>query len=91
MTKLRNLVSTMIEFELNFPLFRKLSNGKSFYKIISKTSFEEIQLIGSKSFKRKIQATQFPEMILIQDIIQLVDPYQLSSEQEFTQFESQSI
>jgi hypothetical protein len=77
----------MDKLELNFPLFRNLSNGKSFYKIISKTSFEEIQLIGTKSFKRKIHATQFPEMMLIQDIIQLIEPYQLSSEEEFKQFE----
>jgi hypothetical protein len=86
-TKLRNLVWNMAKLDLNFPLFRKLSNGKSFYKIISKTSFEEIQLIGTKSFKRKIHATQFPEMMLIQDIIQLIEPYQLSSEEEFKQFE----
>jgi hypothetical protein len=78
----------MNDLEMNFPLFRKLSNGKRFYKILSTNEFEEIQLIGSKSFKRKIHATQFPEMILIQDIIELVQPYHLSSEEEFRQFET---
>lgn len=77
----------MNDLEMNFPLFRKLSNRKRFYKILSATEFEEIQLIGSKSIKQKFEATQFPEMLLIQDIIELLEPYHLSSEEEFRQFE----
>jgi hypothetical protein len=30
-----------------YPIYRKLSNNKSFYRIISETEFEEIQCIGS--------------------------------------------
>jgi len=77
----------MNDLSLNFPLFRKLSNGKRFYKILSTNEFEEIQLIGSKSFNRKFHTTQFPEMLLIKDIIELLEPYHLSTEEEFSQFE----
>ena len=77
----------MTNTDLIFPLYRKLSNGKNFYKILSVQSFEEIQVIGSKSVKRTIRAKHFPEMMLIQDLIQFVEPYQLSSKEEYNQFE----
>ena len=53
----------------DFPQYRKLSNGKVYYKITDDRSFEEIQLMGSKAFLHTVIAQQYPEMIRIQDML----------------------
>lgn len=54
--------------DIQFPQYRKYSNNKNFFKLISPKEFEEIQVVGSKKIIRKITATQFPEMNLIADL-----------------------
>ncbi len=53
----------------DFPQYRMLSNGKSFYKITDDRHFEEIQLLGSKTISHKITAEQYPEILKIQDML----------------------
>ncbi len=55
--------------EIDFPQFRMLSNGKSFYKIIDDRNFKEIQIIGTRKLKFEIHAAQFPEILRIQDML----------------------
>jgi hypothetical protein len=55
--------------DICYPQFRMLSNGKSFYKIINDRYFEEIQIIGTKRIRFEIHATQYPEMLKIQDML----------------------
>jgi hypothetical protein len=50
-----------------------LSNEKSFYKIIDDRNFEEIQIVGSKKYYFKFHATQYPEMLKIQDMLAKID------------------
>jgi hypothetical protein len=69
-----------------FPIFRKLINNKSFYKIISSTKFEEKRLIGSRLIIETYTASQYPEMLLIQDMINKTHAYYLDSNLE--EFES---
>jgi len=54
---------------VDFPQYRMLSNGKSFYKIIDDRNFKEIQIIGTRKLKFEIHAAQFPEMLRIQDML----------------------
>jgi len=54
---------------INFPVYRKYKNSKSYFKIISRTEFEEVQIIGSKKSINSIIATQLPEMNLIHDLV----------------------
>lgn len=68
----------------DFPQYRKLSNDKTFYKIQSDRLFEEVQLMGSKVFRYQVEAKQYPEILKIQDMLQLEEPYLLISEEEFT-------
>lgn len=68
---------------MTFPIYRKLSNEKSYYKIVSADSFIELQKIGTKIRKHTIIAQQFPEKLRIQDMISLADGYLLSNENEF--------
>ncbi len=55
--------------DINFPVYRMYNNGKSYFKIISRNEFEEIQLIGSKKITHHIQAVQLPEMNHIYDLV----------------------
>ena len=68
---------------MTFPIYRKLSNEKSYYKIVSAESFIELQKIGTKTRRHTIFAEQFPEKIRIQDMISLADGYLSSNETEF--------
>lgn len=52
-----------------FPIYRKSISGKNWYQILSEKNFHEIQMIGSKYHKYTIEAKQYPEMLLIQDMI----------------------
>ncbi len=67
----------------DFPQYRKLSNDKTFYKILSDRLFEEVQLMGSKVLHYSVEAKQYPEILKIQDMLQAESPYCIISEEEF--------
>lgn len=70
--------------DTSFPQYRKLVNNRVFYKIIDDRNFEEIQLIGLKKQLYKIQATQYPEILKIQDMINCEEEtYVIISEEEW--------
>ncbi|MES2589550.1 MAG: hypothetical protein V4622_11275 [Bacteroidota bacterium] len=50
--------------------------------------FEEIQLVGSKTFKLKFVAKQYPEKLKIMDMINLQENYLESSENEWRKFDA---
>ena len=56
-----------------FPIYRKLINNKSFYKINTLEEFEEIRIIGTKVSIQIFTAKQYPEKLLIQDMIKLTN------------------
>lgn len=70
-----------------FPCYRKLRNDKSFYKISSERTFTEIQCVGNQYFKIEIIANKYPEIILIQDMLNKIEIYDLSAEEEFNTIE----
>lgn len=55
--------------DINFPVYRKYKNGKSYFKIINPRQFEAIQLIGSKKFRKVIDAVQLPERNFVYDLL----------------------
>ncbi len=55
--------------DINFPVYRKYKNNKSYFKIIQPDRFEEIQIIGSKKIVKQTEAKQYPEMVFIQDLV----------------------
>lgn len=63
------------KYNNDFPYYRKMSNNKSFYKIIDDKTFEEIQLIGSSKKHYIHNAKQYPEMLRIHDMINLNEGY----------------
>jgi len=66
-----------------FPQYRKLSNGQRLYCIASPASFSEIQLLGSKRFLYKHEVSQYPEILLLRDMMACQAPYEMSSPEEW--------
>ena len=58
-----------MEIKIDYPIYRKLSNNRSFYKVDDSKNFEEIQIIGTKRRRQLIEAKQYPELLFIQDLI----------------------
>ena len=55
--------------DINFPVYRKYKNSKSYFKIINPVLFEEIQLIGTKKIIKKTEAKLLPEKNFIFDLV----------------------
>jgi len=55
--------------DIQFPVYRKYKNNTSYFKILSRNSFEEIQVIGTKAKLNSIIAIQLPEMNHIHDLV----------------------
>jgi hypothetical protein len=73
----------------DFPQFRKLSNNKAFYKILSLDEFEEVQIIGSKSRLHRVKATKYPEKLRIMDMLSDETLFLKCSEKEYDQIKHQ--
>ena len=70
--------------EIIFPIYRKYKNEKSFFKIISKTEFEEIKFLKNKGELHYFKAKILPDFNFILDMINDFTPYwEASSEKEF--------
>ena len=54
---------------MNFPVYRKYKNGKSYFKIINPLLFEEIQVIGTKKVTKQTEAKLFPEKNFVNDLL----------------------
>lgn len=72
----------------HFPQYRKLSNNKSYYRITGDRNWDELQVVGSKVLCFHFVAEQYPEILRIQDMLNLHDGfYQACSEAEFLEVE----
>jgi hypothetical protein len=69
--------------DIQFPVYRKYKNGKSYFKIISRNEFEEIQILGSKKIINTIKAVQLPEMNHVYDLVYNKAIAQEISEKEY--------
>ncbi len=74
----------MMDKNTHFPQYRKLSNGKTFYKIINERTFEEIMLFGERRMYFKTIAEKYPEMLRIKDMLELQAPFLMATEAEYS-------
>lgn len=68
---------------MEFPQFRKLKNGRSYYRIDAANEFTELQQVGSKWLKYEFKVAQYPDKMLLQDMLQQQDPYLVVSAGEY--------
>ena len=66
-----------------YPTYRKLSNGKSLYKIVSEIEFIEIQFIQNKGFIFHIRAQTYFEKTRITDMLHAELPFEILNESIF--------
>ena len=66
-----------------YPTYRKLSNGKSLYKILSDIEFIEIQFIQNKGFIFHIRAQTYFEKTRIKDMLHAELPFEILNESIF--------
>lgn len=72
-----------------FPQYRKLKGLQVFYLIESNQSFTEIKKLGNKLLEENIVATQFPEKLRIQDMLNCTDDrFQVITKEEYNFFKS---
>lgn len=54
---------------MKFPLYRKYSNNKSYFKVFSNDKFEEIQFIGKHCYIETFEVKILPDRNFISDLI----------------------
>jgi hypothetical protein len=79
----------MVNKSIDFPQYRKLSNGLRFYKINSTDNFEELQLLGEKVYHFTFKAEQYPEKLRIMDMLNLAEGYIPSEQVEWDNLQNQ--
>jgi hypothetical protein len=55
--------------DIEFPVYRKYKNNKSYFKIINPLLFEEIIALGSKKIIKQTEAKLFPEKLFVIDLV----------------------
>ena len=73
-----------------FPVYRKYTNNKNYFKIINDNEFIEISVIGKQVIIKKIEAKIYPDKLFISDLIQCSLSILEISEEEFISIEKQS-
>lgn len=53
----------------SFPIYRKYKGINVWFKIIDDRNFVELKQIGTKFTLHEVKAEQYPEMVLIKDMI----------------------
>ncbi len=72
---------------MTFPVYRKYSNNKSYFKVLSEKEFEEIVLLGNNYWVYTFEAKILPDFQLIRDMLELQDGrWQEISETEYRIF-----
>lgn len=78
--------------KVQFPAFRKLANGRSYYRIDAPDNMIEWQLMGERYMVHTHVARIMPERWLIKDVLELaVGRWEEISAEEFAAFEQECI
>ncbi len=73
--------------KVEFPQYRKLSNSKSYYKILSPSEFQEIQVMEKRYAVYTLQAKILPERNLVADLIEAsTDQYIAIPQSEYEEY-----
>ncbi len=59
---------------MDFPQYRRYSNGSSYFKILDDRTFIEYQVVGNRVFEHRITAIQYPEILRIKEMLGLELP-----------------
>ncbi|MBL7943149.1 MAG: hypothetical protein JNM00_10305 [Flavobacteriales bacterium] len=72
---------------MEFPQYRKLANGRSWYRIDDPGHMTEWVVMGKYVMKHEVEAKILPERVLIADVIENADyRWEILTEAEFREF-----
>jgi hypothetical protein len=70
--------------EVSFPIYRKYAHDRTFFKILSKKTFVQLDIVGEAFMIHTFKAKIHPDRILVIDMIEMADgAWIASSEEEF--------
>ncbi len=67
-----------------------LPGGERYYAIRSPRAFTELQRIGLRWLRYEVEATVYPELVRIQEMLACTEPYQVCTHAEWAQKEAQA-
>ncbi len=74
---------------MQFPIFRKYPDKKTYFRILSNEEFEEIKLLGGFYQMLEYKADKLPDRNLIEDMINGKDGFwEVCTEAEFEKFKA---
>jgi hypothetical protein len=56
---------------VKYPIYRKYSNNKSYFKVLDESHFEEIQILGSRYLLYSFEAKILPDRNLMHDMVEM--------------------
>lgn len=75
-----------------YPVFRKYSNNKSYFKVLNANEFEEITVLASNFWIYRFEAKILPDRYLIHDMIELeAGRWESITEKEYEHFKNYCI
>lgn len=57
----------------DFPQYRRSAHGTNYYRIDAADRFEELQLIGSRVLRHRVEAQAYPERVRVMDMLEGAD------------------
>jgi hypothetical protein len=82
----------MFDKKVTYPQYRKYANEKSYFKIISESKFEEIQVFGNKITLHRFEAKILPDRNYIYDLtFNYSDYWLICNENEYKSLREKSI
>ncbi len=67
---------------VSFPAYRKYPNNKSYFKVLSAETFEEIQIIGRYYRIERFVAKILPDRYFISDMLDLASGHWVETDEE---------
>lgn len=81
----------MVKQSGKYPIYRKYTNNRSYFKIENEKQFIEIQIMGTKFFPHEVTAKILPDFQLIKDMETLHNGHWVeSTEDEFEEISTKS-
>lgn len=76
---------------INFPVYRKYKNNKSYFKIAGPQVFEEIKIFGSRYSISLVEAKIYPDRLFISDLVHNLELADLVQEAEYEAIRSKAV
>jgi hypothetical protein len=75
----------LFNYDPIYPLFRKRSDDKTYYKVISELEFEELKIFGKKYTILQIIVIKYPEKLYISELINAHGSIECLNEQQYSE------